>query len=120
MVVAGGQDVDLHHVVFQFILCLCVDNLGSSEGPVLLVLSLKASLTQTKKIGKKNHGGYFSSVRWENKEQAAKKRPFFMLEIFRIYSLLLDNGSIRWIYSAGVKLQVGFRGETSIHLNRFI
>lgn len=42
MVVAGGQNVDLYHVVLQLILCLCVNNLGGSKGPVLLVLSLKA------------------------------------------------------------------------------
>lgn len=48
MVVAGGQDVNLNHVILQFILCLCVNNLGSSKGPILLVLSLKASSTMTK------------------------------------------------------------------------
>lgn len=40
MVVAGGQNVDLHHVILQLILRLCVNNLGSSKGPGLLVLSL--------------------------------------------------------------------------------
>lgn len=44
MVVARGQNVDLHHVILQLIFCLCVDNLGSSESPVLFVLSLKANL----------------------------------------------------------------------------
>lgn len=45
MVVAGGQNVDLHHVILQLILRLCVDDLGGSESPVLFVLSLKAKLT---------------------------------------------------------------------------
>lgn len=40
MVVAGGQNVNLYHVILQLILCLCVNNLGSSKGPILLVLSL--------------------------------------------------------------------------------
>lgn len=44
VVVAGGQDVNLYHVILQFILCLCVNNLCSSEGPILLVLGLKATL----------------------------------------------------------------------------
>lgn len=43
MVVAGGQNVNLYHVILQLILRLCVDNLGSSKGPILLVLSLKAT-----------------------------------------------------------------------------
>lgn len=30
LVVAGGQDVDLHHVVLQLLLSLCVDDFGSS------------------------------------------------------------------------------------------
>lgn len=30
LVVAGGQDVDLHHVVLQFLLGLCVNNFGCS------------------------------------------------------------------------------------------
>lgn len=41
LVVAGGQDVDLHHVVLQFLLGLCVDDFGSSEDARLLVLSLE-------------------------------------------------------------------------------
>ena len=41
MVIAGGQNFNLYHVVLQFILRLCVNNLGSSEGPILLVLSLR-------------------------------------------------------------------------------
>lgn len=45
MVVAGGQNVDLDHVILQLILRLCVNNLGSSKGPGLLVLSLTAQLT---------------------------------------------------------------------------
>lgn len=45
MVVARGQNVNLNHVIFQFILSLCVDNLSSSKGPILLVLRLKATLT---------------------------------------------------------------------------
>lgn len=44
MVVAGGQNVDLYHVILQLILRLCVNDLGSSEGPVLFVLSLKAKM----------------------------------------------------------------------------
>lgn len=44
MVVARGQNVNLHHVILQLIFCFCVDNLGSSESPVLFVLSLKANL----------------------------------------------------------------------------
>lgn len=43
MVVTGGQNVNLYHVILQLILRLCVDNLGSSKGPILLVLSLKAT-----------------------------------------------------------------------------
>lgn len=42
MVVAGGQYINLYHVILQFILRLCVDNLGSSERPVLFVLCLRA------------------------------------------------------------------------------
>lgn len=45
MVVAGGQNVDLDHVILQLILRLCVNNLGSGEGPGLLVLSLTAQLS---------------------------------------------------------------------------
>lgn len=45
LVVAGGQNVDLHHVILQLVLRLCVDDLGGSESPVLFVLSLKAKLT---------------------------------------------------------------------------
>lgn len=40
LVVARGQDVDLHHVVLQFLLRLCVDNFGGGEDARLLVLSL--------------------------------------------------------------------------------
>lgn len=45
MVVAGGQNVDLDHVILQLILRLRVNNLGSGKGPGLLVLSLTAQLT---------------------------------------------------------------------------
>lgn len=44
MVVAGGQNINLDHVILQFILRLCVNNLGSSERPVLFVLCLKAKI----------------------------------------------------------------------------
>lgn len=30
LVVAGGQDVNLHHVVLQLLLSLCVNNFGCS------------------------------------------------------------------------------------------
>lgn len=49
MVVAGGQDVNLHHVVFQFIFSLCVNNLGRGESPILFVLGLKATRTTNKR-----------------------------------------------------------------------
>lgn len=42
MVIAGGQNVNLYHVILQLILRLCVNNLSSSKRPILLVLSLKA------------------------------------------------------------------------------
>lgn len=41
LVVTGGQDVDLHHVVLQLFLGLRVNNFGSSEDARLLVLSLQ-------------------------------------------------------------------------------
>lgn len=40
VVVARGQDVNLHHVVFQLFLRLCVNDFGCSQGASLLVLSL--------------------------------------------------------------------------------
>lgn len=45
MVVAGGQNVDLNHIILKLVLRLCVNNLGSSQGPILLVLSLRAKYT---------------------------------------------------------------------------
>lgn len=41
LVVAGGQDVNLHHVVLQLLLGLCVNNFGCSEDSRLFVLSLE-------------------------------------------------------------------------------
>ena len=40
VVVAGGQDIDLHHVVLQLLLGLGVDHFGCSQDARLLVLSL--------------------------------------------------------------------------------
>lgn len=50
IVVAGGQNVNLHHIILQLILCLCVDYLGSSKCPVLLVLGLKVRVNKRKKL----------------------------------------------------------------------
>lgn len=43
MMIAGGQNVDLHHVILQFILRLGVNNLSSGKCPILLVLCLEAT-----------------------------------------------------------------------------
>lgn len=34
MVVAGGQNVNLHHVILQFFLCFCVNDFSSCKGPI--------------------------------------------------------------------------------------
>lgn len=41
LVVAGGQDIDFHHVVLQLFLRLCVDHFGGGEDARLFVLSLR-------------------------------------------------------------------------------
>lgn len=59
MMVAGGQNINLYHVILQFILRLCVDNLGSSECPVLFVLCLRAKLmTKGSKLCSFNNSEY--------------------------------------------------------------
>lgn len=40
-VVAGGQDLDLHHVILQLILALGLDDLGSCQSARFLVLGLQ-------------------------------------------------------------------------------
>lgn len=40
VVVAGGQDVNLHHVVLQLLLCLGVNHFGCRQDACLFVLSL--------------------------------------------------------------------------------
>lgn len=41
LVVAGGQNVNLHHVVLQLLLCLGVNHFGCCQDARLFVLSLQ-------------------------------------------------------------------------------
>lgn len=45
-VVAGGQDLDLHDVVFQLLLAVGLDYFGRGQGTRLLVLGLKSGDTE--------------------------------------------------------------------------
>ena len=45
-VVAGGQDLDLHDVIFQLLLAVGLDYLGRGQGTRLLVLGLESRDTE--------------------------------------------------------------------------
>lgn len=44
---AGGQDLDLHHIVLQLLLTLGLDHFGGSQVPRLLVLGLHSRDTRS-------------------------------------------------------------------------
>ena len=44
--VAGGQDLNLHNVVFQLLLAVGLDYFGRGQGTRLLVLGLKSGDTE--------------------------------------------------------------------------
>lgn len=55
LVVTGGQDVNLHHVVLQLLLGLCVNNFGRSENAGLFVLGLEDESVIRQVYGQRSH-----------------------------------------------------------------